>query len=277
MANITNTDPVVTEAKLTEFYNDIKPFLGCPAYVTQEGDAEYYSTDEKVIGRWYDGKPIYQKTLVLNVSDLTGTWPFKYYSLNSYGIDKPVSISGLHKVGSDWYKTPDIELASTGFNSNYSVSMTFRNTTSNNQILICAQSSVHSTLTDFIITIQYTKLADSATTTVEQKSTHYSTDEQVVGYWINGKPLYQRTFTGTTPASGNTPTVITDLGSTVNVKTINGVVFNNNTGLSISVNYYGNSNYYSHCYVSDRKLYIEVNGYVNLSYAITLEYVKSTD
>ena len=63
MSNVTNTDPVVTESKLTEFYNDIKPFLGCPAYVTQEGDEMYYSTEEKVVGRWLDNKPIYVKTI----------------------------------------------------------------------------------------------------------------------------------------------------------------------------------------------------------------------
>ena len=63
MSNITNTDAVVTESKLTEFYEDIKPYLGCPAYLTSEGTSDYYSTDEKVIGRWTDGKPLYQKTI----------------------------------------------------------------------------------------------------------------------------------------------------------------------------------------------------------------------
>ena len=61
MSDIKN-DPPIRESNLKSFYEDIKPFLGCPAYVTQEGSAEYYSTKEKVIGRWVDGKPLYQKT-----------------------------------------------------------------------------------------------------------------------------------------------------------------------------------------------------------------------
>lgn len=44
----------------------------------------------------------------------------------------------------------------------------------------------------------------------------YSTTEQVVGEWINGKPLYERTFTGTTGAVGTDAT----LGSIANVDTI---------------------------------------------------------
>ena len=31
----------------------------------------------------------------------------------------------------------------------------------------------------------------------------YSTSEEVVGTWYNGKPIYQKTFTGTTPSSGS--------------------------------------------------------------------------
>ena len=63
MADITHSSPVVTEDKLKDFYEDIKPFLGCPPYVTQEGDEMYFSSSEKVVGRWINGKPIYQKVI----------------------------------------------------------------------------------------------------------------------------------------------------------------------------------------------------------------------
>lgn len=42
-------------------------------------------------------------------------------------------------------------------------------------------------------------------------STSYSTTEQVIGTWIDGKPLYQKTFSATTPATANTnEDIITD-------------------------------------------------------------------
>ena len=175
MADITHNDPVVTESKLTEFYNDIKPFLGCPAYVTQEGDAEYYSTDEKVVGRWTDGKPLYQKTIYaatatkyLNIQDMTGK--------------ELKQLDGVFDNGTAKEVLPYAD------NGGY---VCLVHVLSNNlQVYLNTFSSV----TNLYVTIRYTKSADSATTTVEQKPTHYSTDEQVVGTWIDGKPIYQKTF-----------------------------------------------------------------------------------
>ena len=37
-----------------------------------------------------------------------------------------------------------------------------------------------------------------------QSSSCYSTEEQVIGKWIDGKPLYQKTFEGRTPSTLNT-------------------------------------------------------------------------
>ena len=174
MADITHNDPVVTESKLTEFYNDIKPFLGCPAYVTQEGDAEYYSTDEKVVGRWTDGKPLYQKTIYaatatkyLNIQDMTGK--------------ELKQLDGVFDNGTAKEVLPYAD------NGGY---VCLVHVLSNNlQVYLNTFSSV----TNLYVTIRYTKSADSATTTVEQKPTHYSTDEQVVGYWVDGRPVYQKT------------------------------------------------------------------------------------
>ena len=174
MSDITHNDPLVTESKLTEFYNDIKPFLGCPAYVTQEGDAEYYSTDEKVVGRWTDGKPLYQKTIYaatatkyLNIQDMTGK--------------ELKQLDGVFDNGSAKEVLPYAD------NGGY---VCLVHVLSNNlQVYLNTFSSV----TNLYVTICYTKSADSASTTTEQKPTHYSTDEQVIGTWIDGKPLYQKT------------------------------------------------------------------------------------
>lgn len=43
----------------------------------------------------------------------------------------------------------------------------------------------------------------------------YSTTEQVVGTWIDGKPLYQKTIVGTTPAGGTETTKFVPIGARV--------------------------------------------------------------
>jgi hypothetical protein len=50
----------------------------------------------------------------------------------------------------------------------------------------------------WIATIQYTKIADVAGSGIYTPSgalaVHYSTNEQVIGTWIDGKPLYEKTW-----------------------------------------------------------------------------------
>lgn len=173
MANITNSSPVVTEDKLKDFYEDIKPFLGCPAYVTQEGDAEYYSTDEKVIGRWHDGKPLYQRVL-------TGTTPSNNTNTIVLTLDSSIRTKNLF----GWSGSVPIPY--------YGNTSWYLNAYMEGGYTLRMQVNGYNSM-PFELVIQYTKETDSAVTTTEQKPTHYSTDEQVVGTWIDGKPLYQKT------------------------------------------------------------------------------------
>lgn len=184
MSNITNTDPVVTEAKLTEFYNDIKPFLGCPAYVTQEGDEMYYSTEEKVVGRWHDGKPLYQRTFEGTIAN----------SSNQVLVAMDQTIYTIVYWMTYNYRTNTHEVYPLdGYVDNASSMSTFVAADG-----LRLYTSAPSYLKDkpFCAVVWYTKTTDSAVTTTEQKPTHYSTDEQVVGTWIDSKPIYQRTWSG---------------------------------------------------------------------------------
>ncbi len=55
----------------------------------------------------------------------------------------------------------------------------------------------------------------------------YSTSEKIVGKWIDGKPLYEKSFTATTPNISGAVTVITDnfFNTTyINLRDIKGVV-----------------------------------------------------
>lgn len=183
MSNVTNTDPVVTESKLTEFYNDIKPFLGCPAYVTQEGDEMYYSTEEKVVGRWVDGKPLYVKTI--SCGNLSGSTTTQTIAHNITNFEKCVHIAGImrHNSANVFETLPTIENGSSLQRVQVDATYIYIN-----------QWGTWASWVDCYMTIYYTKTTDSAVTTIETKPTHYSTDEQVVGTWIDSKPIYQKTL-----------------------------------------------------------------------------------
>ena len=100
----------------------------------------------------------------------------------------------------------------------------------------------------------------------------YSTDEIVVGKWIDGRPLYQKTYTCTTPSSAGTVLDVATLADEIESRKIDGMV-----NCMVPVNYYGSTTYYSRCYTIDKKLHIAVGGYVNMTAYITLKYTKTTD
>ena len=109
---------------------------------------------------------------------------------------------------------------------------------------------------------------------------NYSTDEQVVGTWINGKPLYQKTLTGTTPsASGDVATGLTNIE---NIFIVSGYIPDNiNNGYTVSYGYFGSENDY--LFVDLRQdassLYFSLRNsrFQNRPFCITVQYTKTTD
>ena len=61
--SLTNPNKIVTEERLAEFYGEILPYLGgMPEILANKFDkGNLYSTNEKIVGSWIDGKPVYQK------------------------------------------------------------------------------------------------------------------------------------------------------------------------------------------------------------------------
>jgi hypothetical protein len=63
---------------------------------------EEYSTDEKVIGTWINGKPLYRKVIVSTTPSSTG-WSDTWYNISSLNIETCVNIGGFFS-GSDGRK-----------------------------------------------------------------------------------------------------------------------------------------------------------------------------
>ena len=167
---------------------------GTTYYVNDiNGDGEdfqpiIYSTDEREVGVWIDGKPLYQKTKTyLNISSATGA------SLDTIAniadnIDILFIKDSMTEVGSGTYFV----------NGNYYDGSSWRCQLlkTDNDILYYASWGDGSF--NFTVTYLYTKTTDtpgSGTWTPQGvPAQHYSTNEQIIGTWVDGSTLYQKTI-----------------------------------------------------------------------------------
>lgn len=141
-------------------------------YSNTSPEAMNFSTDEKVIGTWIDGKPLYQKTFTNLTTISAGT----LLTLSSDIII--VNVYGVTEHG--------IFLNSYNGENTYFI-FTCGNNVAHSIYMKCGSGYVG---VSCYITIQYTKTTDTAV----------ASGEKIVGQWIDGKPLYQKTYTGTLPS-----------------------------------------------------------------------------
>lgn len=145
-----------------------------------------YSDTEREVGVWRDGKPLYQRTIYIASlpNNTTATYP---HSIDNVDI---IFVSNCFILTPE-NSTSDVMLTNDNFNSmiQYWIERT------NIQIWAGLNRSSWSGY----FTVQYTKTTDTAGSGTWAPSgvpaVHYSTDEQVVGTWIDGKTLYQKTLT----------------------------------------------------------------------------------
>lgn len=140
---------------------------------------DIYSTNEKMIGQWIDGKPLYQCVLTGTVKKVD----WNTFQHNIANIDTPVSIEAYIMIPNS-QSVPYIY--SVGRNSNEGMTACFGKTT--------FEITVSSGYISHVVTaiVRYTKTTDTAISIGSE--TEYSTDEKVVGTWIDGRPIYQKTI-----------------------------------------------------------------------------------
>ena len=154
-----------------------------------------YSEDEREIGVWTDGKPLYQKTIKITQQLTVGQDNFINHGISD--IDKCISIKGFCT-----YNQQDEILPMPYVSKNpTSYSIVLGNVT--DTTFLIALGDTFSSVENAIVTFQYTKTTDTAGsgtwTPQGVPAVHYSTDEQVVGTWVDGSTLYQKVIEYTTP------------------------------------------------------------------------------
>ena len=118
-------------------------------------------------------------------------------------------------------------------------------------------------------------------------SANYSTNEQIIGRWIDGKPIYQKTFTSTLPSS---PSTIKDISiSSLNIETVTNIMgmMKGGSGTSTSFRTIGvalgsGSQYTDGADIwinitSDLRFRTNVSSWCNNTVYITIQYTKTTD
>lgn len=106
---------------------------------------------------------------------------------------------------------------------------------------------------------------------------HYSTTEHVIGTWIDGKPLYERTFTnGTTASNFTNAAILADLGTGHVIRAFEGIVDNTRALNAFLDNY---SRIYTWITADGYRVanYATGTAHAGKSCVVTVRYTKTTD
>ena len=182
--SLTNPNTPVSQQDLQDFYHKLVPYLGGSfgMIANKFSKGDMYSTDEKMIGQWIDGKPLYQK----NVEVTPTSAGVQIATDVDTFIDAPI-ITRKYESGSS------LIITNCGVDGAHSIAFKLMN----NILYAVTVSPSKYSAGIAKIAIRYTKTTDSAISIGDD--TDYSTEEKIVGTWIDGKPVYQRTFHLTNP------------------------------------------------------------------------------
>ena len=236
---------------------------------------DIYSFEERQVGVFADGKPLYQKTVDCGALPANTT---KNVAHGITDIDRIVFVNGCAFRSSSGNET-GVPLPSTHYqtigNQN-EVSVNFTN------VVLRNGNNNASAYDKTQVTIQYTKTTDVAGSgeyvPSGDKAVHYSTEEEVIGTWIDGSTLYRKVLTGS--LTGSSPYTIKTTANLGIDEVINARGYLVNTvsggGYKMQVPSFVNSTNSSGIYVdSSGNIKLYVMGSYNI-YNIILEYTKTS-
>lgn len=210
-----------------------------------------YDTNERVIGKWIDGKPLYQKTVTNLSITVTTSW-VSLLSIQDCEVILGVNIVG--KYSNNIY---------TGF---------IDSRLSGTQVQVKSTDALSSVVVN-TVTLQYTKTTDSADSFKYSTPTDYSTEEKIIGTWIDGKPLYQRTYQlFSTEGSANSYVTVVKSSTDPNIQYIDDIITATISGKPMQANP-------ARCKIASGNIQVMFNGGTGLAATnyLTIQYTKTTD
>ena len=296
---LTNPNKVVTEERLNEYHRTILPYLGGNSMVACGGGYAPIGTVISYMGTRAPSDFLICDGTVYNIADYTELADFfeaQFGSSNFFGGDGNTTFAvpdlrgeflrgtgtnshanqgsganvGVHQDGTrhtNAWSTDSIYLNKPSENVNHdnnipSAGLRFTNGTS--------ESGLTGDFSNF--TSRPTNTSVLYCIKAKSQGNGYSLDEQIVGTWIDGKPLYQKVLIDATPLSGTKKTI--DISS-LNADYIIPITawgrenaYNASSQLKID---YAAPSVIELAYDADWAKYRGVNGYV-----IVLQYTKTT-
>jgi len=220
-----------------------------------------YSTDEREIGVWTNGKPLYQKTLEFSSTFIMNNGNQWYNTSFSKGdIDQLVEIIGVQTTGAIYNGLIG------GFDNDLISLLTYRYTALD------------------AITLQYTKTTDTPGSGKWAPSgvpaVHYSENEQIIGTWIDGSTLYEKTIKKQNISSVSSSTVLIPSSELtgMNIIEIGGSYVSRTSNSAYVINTYINSSTISATWLAEDNIYYWLYWGAADTYDayITIRYTKQT-
>lgn len=167
-----------------------------------------YNEQEQKVGTWVNNFPVYEKTLFGMTPAATtpiGGVPVGdqiSYILIDAPVDNVISVDALVRLENGVWESMPLVNDTASYFGKISVSNDANPDNPNTiSCIIGANEWIYRPLT---VTIRYTKIGDSPETdkVPVQPLIEYTLKEQMIGYWINRKPLYRQTINfGALPAA----------------------------------------------------------------------------
>ena len=227
-----------------------------------------YSTEEREIGVWTDNKPLYQKSWILTIPNQSGFLSFTNGMITDLEnvVWNTWSIRGQgQQTETPWYSS-----ASIYFDTHTASEISFY------------ANGTYLAGNKILYTAQYTKTTDVAGSgsynTLGVPMVHYTTDEQVIGTWVDGKPLYQKTLHLTSLSGTSYQHVLSNDISFVNKAEAIVKLGHQGNNQWITSPYIESSSYRCDCHwqSSNNSIYIKSNWGMGEAY-VTIQYTKTTD
>lgn len=260
-----NPDKPILAKDLNDYHNKILPYLGGMPEVLANKFArgDLYDTNERMIGKWIDGKPLYQKTIDLTGHITRGDYPHGISNVDCIFISEFFMKDGSNSI----YLMDQI----TQGDSRIRVDDT-------NITLYLKTSDWYTD--QIVVVLKYTKTTDSANSFNIGSDTDYSTDEKIVGTWIDGSYIYQKTIVlpSQTINSGSNFIPIIDGSDKVLIQGYGYIKYNDAEDID-TIPFAWSNNIYNYVGQNSQKkigINMRYNNAVTADVIITIQYTKTS-
>lgn len=203
--------------------------------------SDIYSTTEKVVGCWTDGRPIYQRTYTGTLAKTTAIGTevtttisigasvrefidFQgYYSNSVYGATS-------HIINNARWTDGKLEVVRAALDDN---------ATSGNTNVIRLLNSWYTSDSIYTVTIRYTKATDAANSFNYADENDYSTSEQIIGKWVDGSNLFQKTISFGTLPNATSKTVAHGISNLKRIIEVSGYAYRSSSTAFIPLPFSG--------------------------------------